>query len=129
MMAEFAFKWSGLSIQHEFHWKEVKDNSFTQGAAGYKTNLTGSYAQIGYFPHYLVPVIPKPLEVAFRYAFVDPNVSAKNDKLSAYQTAINWFFAGHRNKLTVDGTWYTLAQPRGKDQNEQQIRVQWDVSF
>jgi phosphate-selective porin OprO/OprP len=129
MMEEFAFKWRGLSIQHEYHWKEVKDDSFPQGAAGYKTNLMGSYAQIGYFPHYLIPVIPKPLEIAFRYAFVDPNVSAKNDKLSAYSTAINWFFAGHRNKLTVDGTWYTLAQPVGKDLNEQQIRLQWDVSF
>jgi phosphate-selective porin len=129
MMAEFAFKWSGLSIQHEFHWKEVKDESFGKGAAGHKTNLKGSYAQIGYFPHYLVPVIPKPLEVAFRYAFVDPNVSAKNDKLSAYTIAFNWFFAGHRNKLTLDGNWYTLAQPRGADLNEQQVRLQWDVSF
>jgi len=129
MMEEFAFKWRGLSIQHEYHWKEVKDDQFPEGAPGYKTNLMGSYAQIGYFPHYLIPVIPKPLEIAFRYAFVDPNISVKNDKLSAYQTAINWFFAGHRNKLTLDGTWYTLAQPVGKDLNEQQIRLQWDVSF
>ncbi|MCZ6799029.1 MAG: porin [Nitrospirae bacterium] len=129
MMEEFAFKWRGLSIQHEYHWKEVKDKSIPEGAAGHKTNLMGSYAQIGYFPHYLIPIIPKPLEIAFRYAFVDPNVSAKNDKLSAYTAAINWFFAGHRNKLTLDGTWFTLAQPVGKDLNEQQVRLQWDVSF
>jgi hypothetical protein len=129
MMEEFAFKWRGLSIQHEYHWKEIKDKDIPEGAGGHKTNLMGSYAQVGYFPHYLIPVIPKPLEIAFRYAFVDPNVSAKNDKLSTYTTAINWFFAGHRNKLTLDGTWFTLAQPRGKDENEQQIRLQWDVSF
>ena len=65
MMEEFAFKWRGLSIQHEYHWKEVKDDKIPEGAAGYKTNLMGSYAQIGYFPHYLIPVIPKPLEIAF----------------------------------------------------------------
>ncbi|MFA9562289.1 MAG: porin [Nitrospirota bacterium] len=129
MMEEFAFKWRGLSIQHEYHWKEIKDKDIPEGAGGHKTNLMGSYAQIGYFPHYVIPIIPKPLEVAFRYAFVDPNVSAKNDKLSTYTTAINWFFAGHRNKLTIDGTWFTLAQPVGKDLNEQQIRLQWDVSF
>jgi hypothetical protein len=129
MMEEFAFKWRGLSIQHEYHWKEIKDKDIPEGAGGHKTNLMGSYAQIGYFPHYLIPVMPKPLEIAFRYAFVDPNVSAKNDKLSTYTTAINWFFAGHRNKLTIDGTWFTLAQPVGKDLNEQQIRLQWDVSF
>ena len=129
MMEEFAFKWRGLSIQHEYHWKEVEDNNLAEGTPGRKTNLMGSYAQIGYFPHYLIPIIPKPLEIAFRYAFVDPNVSAKNDKLSAYTTAINWFFAGHRNKLTLDVTWFTLAQPVGKDLNEQQVRLQWDVSF
>jgi len=129
MMEEFAFKWRGLSIQHEYHWKEVKDNSFPEGTGGYKTNLMGSYAQIGYFPHYLIPGIPQPLEVAFRYAFVDPNVSAPNDKLSAYTIDIKWFFSDHRNKLTLDGTWFTLAQPVGKDLNEQQIRLQWDVSF
>ncbi len=128
-MEEFAFKWRGLSIQHEYHWKEVRDKNLNSGVAGYKTNLMGSYAQIGYFPHYLIPVIPKPLEIAFRFAFVDPNQSAKNDKLKAYTTAINWFFAGHRNKLTLDGTWFTLDQPVGKDLNEQQVRLQWDVSF
>ena len=128
-MEEFAFKWRGLSIQHEYHWKEVRDKTLHSGAAGYKTNLMGSYAQIGYFPHDLIPVIPKPLEIAFRAAFVDPNQSAKHDKLKAYTTAINWFFAGHRNKLTLDGTWFALQQPTGKDLNQQQVRLQWDVSF
>jgi phosphate-selective porin OprO and OprP len=131
MVEEFAFKWRGLSIQHEYHWKEVKNDKLPEGAPGAKTNLMGSYAQIGYFPHYLIPAIPKPLEVAFRYAFVDPNVSAKNDKLQEFTTAINWFFAGHANKLTLDGSWLTLDQPRsiGGDQHEQRIRLQWDVSF
>lgn len=131
MVEEFAFKWRGLSIQHEYHWKEVKNDKISEGAPGAKTNLMGSYSQIGYFPHYLIPAIPKPLEVAFRYAFVDPNVSAKNDKLQEFTTAINWFFAGHKNKLTLDGSWLTLDQPSsvGSDQHEQRIRLQWDVSF
>lgn len=80
MMEEFAFKWRGLSIQHEYHWKEVKDNKFAEGTPGYKTNMMGSYSQIGYFPHYLIPAVPKPFQVAFRYAFVDPNISAPNDR-------------------------------------------------
>jgi hypothetical protein len=131
MVEEFAFKWQGLSIQHEYHWKEIKNDQIPEGAPGKKTNLMGSYAQIGYFPHYLIPAIPKPLEIAFRYAFVDPNVSLKNDKLQEFTTAINWFFAGHANKLTLDGSWLTLDQPRsiGGDQHEQRIRLQWDISF
>ncbi|MDH5585982.1 MAG: OprO/OprP family phosphate-selective porin, partial [Nitrospirota bacterium] len=129
MMEEFALKWQGLSLQHEYHWKQVKDSSFSEGALGSKTNLMGSYSQIGYFPHYLIPAIPQPLEVAFRYAFVDPNVSAHNDTLQEFTAAINWFFAGHKNKLTLDGSWFALAQPVGKDLQEQRIRLQWDVSF
>ena len=132
MVEEFAFKWRGLSIQHEYHWKEVKDNRYPEGAPGYKTNMMGSYSQIGYFPHGLIQAIPKPLEVAFRYAFVDPNISAPNDRRQEYTTAINWFFAGHKNKLTLDGSWLTLANPSpggGQNQHEQRIRLQWDVSF
>ena len=129
MMEEFALKWRGLSIQHEYHWKQVKDSSFAEGVPGNKTNLMGSYAQIGYFPHYLIPIIPKPLEVAFRYAFVDPNIFMKNDKRQEFTGGINWFFDGHRNKLTLDASHLTLAQPAGKDLTEQRFRLQWDVSF
>lgn len=131
MMEEFAFKWKGLSIQHEFHWKQVKNDKLPEGVPGARTNLRGSYAQIGYFPHYLIPAFPKPLEVAFRYAFVDPNNSAKHDNRQEFTTAMNWFFAGHKNKLTLDSSWLTLDQPSsiGSDQHEQRIRLQWDVSF
>ncbi len=131
---EFSFKWRGLSIQHEFHWKQIKDagrpGTATIAAARQSTtNLRGSYAQIGYFPHYVIPVIPKPLEVAFRYAFVDPNVDIKNDKRQEFTGAINWFFAGHKNKLTLDASHLTLDRPIGSDQHEQRVRLQWDVSF
>lgn len=90
----------------------------------------GSYTNVGYFPHYLVNAIPKPLEVAFRYAFVDPNVFAPRDRLQEYTLVFNWFFAGHRNKLTLDGSWLTLEDPsKPRALNEQRIRFQWDVSF
>lgn len=132
MVEEFAMKWRGLAIQHEYHWKQIKDTG--KGGAGTvgpsQTNLMGSYAQVSYFPHYLVPAIPKPIEVAFRYGFVDPNVSAGNDTLREYTAALNWFFAGHRNKITVDTTYFTLEQtpPLGQA-HEQRVRLQWDVSF
>ncbi len=134
MMEEFALKWRGLSIQHEYHWKQIKDagrptTGTITGASQSKTNLMGSYSQIGYFPHYLIPSVPKPLEVAFRYAFVDPNVSVKNDKLQEFTGAVNWFFAGHRNKLTLDASHLKLDRPVGSNQHEQRVRLQWDVSF
>lgn len=138
MVEEFAMKWRGLSIQHEFHWKQIKDAGAGVGLNGFtgttpvmpsKTNLMGSYSQVGYFPHYLIPVVPKPLEVAFRYAFVDPNVSAGNDTLREFTGALNWFFAGHRNKITVDASHLSLDVPTGPALTEQRVRLQWDVSF
>ncbi|MGB0909295.1 MAG: porin [Nitrospirales bacterium] len=146
IVEEFALKWRGLSIQHEYHWKQIKDagkaavvgttvlpaTSFIAMSAAVpssRTNLMGSYAQIGYFPHYLIPIVPKPLELAFRYAFVDPNISVKNDKRQEFTFATNWFFAGHRNKVTMDVSHLTLAVPTGKDLTEQRFRLQWDVSF
>ncbi|MDA0740178.1 MAG: porin [Nitrospirae bacterium] len=137
LVEEFAMKWKGLAIQHEFHWKQVKDagKPVTTGSSGSafavpsKTNLMGSYTQVGYFPHYLIPVVPKPLEVAFRYAFVDPNVGASNDTLREYTMAFNWFFAGHRNKLTADFSHLSLDMPMSAAITEQRGRLQWDVSF
>ncbi len=93
------------------------------------TNLFGGYFQAGYFPHYLMPVVPKPLEVAFRYAHVDPDTNNGGDGRQEWTGAVNWFFAGHRNKLTLDTSYLTLEQPAASDFSEQRVRLQWDVSF
>lgn len=146
MVEEFAMKWKGLAIQHEYHWKQIDDKglagatgtitlpatSFVAMRAGIgpsRTNMMGSYSQASYFPHYLVPAVPKPLEVAFRYAFVDPNVGASNDTLREYTMAFNWFFAGHRNKLTADFSHLSLDRSMSAAITEQRGRLQWDVSF
>lgn len=118
---EFAFKWKGLSIQEEFHVKEV-----TNRANSVKTTSLGSYAQVGYFPHALISFIPKPLEFAYRYAFVDPNDTIRNDVLREHTVAANWFFAGHRNKITVD---YSHLSRAGGFTPVDRVRLQWDVSF
>ncbi|MBE0437555.1 MAG: hypothetical protein IBX56_17350, partial [Methylomicrobium sp.] len=71
MMEEVRFKWQGLSIQHEMHWKKVIDTFQAKGAGGRETNLMGGLIQAGYFPHYILAIVPKNLEFAGRYAFVD----------------------------------------------------------
>ncbi len=125
MMEEFAFKWRGFSVQHEFHWKQVKD-TINQT----KTNLMGSYSQVGYFFHNLLPIVPKPLETAFRFAFVDENVHIPDDVRREYTLVFNWFFAGHANKLTLDLSHLTNEDPTiAGTQTEERIRLQWDISF
>jgi hypothetical protein len=118
---EIAFKYQGFSLQQEFHVKDVHNKS-TQA----RTTSLGAYAQAGYFPHALIDVIPAPLEVAFRYAFVDPNDTVRSDVLREQTVAINWFFAGHRNKLTLDAS--HLTQEGGLSPVDR-VRLQYDVSF
>ena len=125
---EFAFKYRGLSIQQEYHRKNVDDR-----VLGIKSELTGFYAQAGYFFHTIFPVWPEPLEIAARYAYVEePN---ENDRLiynerGEYTLAANWFFNGHRNKLTADFSHLTLDDGLvGVSESENRVRLQWDVSF
>lgn len=118
---EIAFKYRGFSLQQEFHVKEVENKSIQS-----RTTLLGAYVQAGYFPHYMIDFIPQPLEVAFRYAFVDPNDTVRSDVLREQTVALNWFFAGHRNKITLDGSHLTQA---GGVPSVDRVRLQYDVSF
>ncbi len=120
-----AFKYRGFAWQHENHWKRVKDG----GDAGRESNLFGGYFQAGYFPHGLIAVIPKPLEAAVRYAYVDSEVAGDDDFRQEFTGAVNWFFAGHRNKLTMDASHLTLNRATVGRFSEQRVRLQWDVSF
>ncbi len=128
MMEEAAFKWKGFSLQHEYHWKRVHDRVSNQTAS-----MWGSYAQAGYFFHNLIPLIPESLETAFRYAFVEEPIKGNlsEDQLrQEYTVALNYFFAGHRNKVTVDYSYLTLEEvDSGRDTQDNRVRVQWDVSF
>ena len=86
------------------------------------------YTNLSTFPSAWLPTAPKPLEVGFRYAYVDPNVGVANDTRREYTVAANWFFAGHRDKITVDFSRLTLDRAES-DLEDFRFRVQWDVSF
>lgn len=125
---EFAFKYRGLSIQQEYHEKTIDDR-----VLGIESELTGFYAQAGYFFNGLIPAWPEPLELAFRYAYVEePNEVDRliYNEREEYTFGANWFFNGHRNKLTADFSYLTLDD--GLEQlsdSENRVRLQWDVSF
>ncbi len=110
---ELAFKYRGFSFQQEWHRKFIEDRINMQ-----EFDLTGFYAQSGYFFHYLFDVVPEPLELAARYAYVqepsetggpgagaNPNIDNEREE---YSVAANWFFDGHRNKLTLDYSRLTI---------------------
>lgn len=129
LMAEARFKWRGLYAKHEFHLKRVRDRKLAPGMAGRETVLRGSLTQLGYFPHGLIAAIPEELEIAARFAHVEPVTSVDGYFQSETSGVINWFFAGHANKLSLEASWLTVAEPGSPSDGRIRVRLQWDVSF
>lgn len=128
VVQEFAFKYRGFSAQQEFHRKRIKDR-----VTGVRSELTGGYVQAGYFFNNIFPSVPKPLELAVRYAYVDePNAVDLSLENSREELTIgaNWFFAGHNSKLTLDYSWLDIDDSfLFMEESDNRLRFQWDVSF
>jgi len=91
--------------------------------------LRGAYAQAGYFPHHVVAGVPEPLRIAYRYAFVDPDLAARSDWRQEHTVAVNWYMEGHDNKLTLELSRVSLEQPGQRPFSDLRLRLQWDVHF
>ena len=87
---EFARHHGGWSVQQEFHYKQVEDR-----VNGGKQNLRGGYVQVGWFPSSRYDNVPAELEVAARYALVNPDDGAASRRNQELSLAGNWFFNGH----------------------------------
>ena len=123
-MIETAYMYRGFSWQSEFHVKEVKDIFL-----GNTSRLRGSYWQAGYFPHYAWNIIPKPFEVAFRYAAYRPVMEIPEGLQQEYALAVNCFFKEHLNKLTAELTWIEFEDQFLREANNMRFRLQWEISF
>jgi phosphate-selective porin OprO/OprP len=130
IMEEIRFRWQGLSMNHELHWKQVVDTQKSQADATRTTGMLGGLVQVGYFPHMLFPGIPKNLEFAGRYAFVDPNAVARDDLQQEISGVITYFLSGHENKLSLQFSHLMVADPQTeRNQAAQRLWLQWDISF
>ena len=128
--AEFRLKWRGLYAKHESHLKRVIDRDVVEAAPGRITRLRGGLSQIGYFPHHAWALVPQPLELAARYAFVDPARTVPWNLQTETSGVINWFFFGHYNKASIEVSRLTVADPTAlATRVEFRFRMQWDVSF
>jgi phosphate-selective porin OprO/OprP len=86
-----AFKWMGLSLQAEYLLGEAEAQS-----SGELRRAHGFYAQAGYM------VIPKKLELAVRYSYLDPNRGQTNDTQTEQIGSISYYFDKHNLKLQGD---------------------------
>lgn len=127
-MLDAAFRHQGFSLQTEYHHKDITDQ-YNENFTG-TINMTGYYAQAGFFPHKLIDGIPEQLELAVRYSTVDPDTAIDGNDQREYLVAANWFFNGHRNKLTADiGRYEIDNEITGMTESENRLRVQYDISF
>jgi phosphate-selective porin len=121
---ETAFNFKGFSWASEFHRKYIVNNP-----TNVTTDLGGYYFQAGYFMHELLDFWPEKLEVASRYAQYRPDLSIIENQQNEFAVAFNYFFVGHKNKLTVELTRFEFRDKSLTQDDETRIRVQYDVSF
>ncbi len=123
VMLESAFQWRGVSWEQELHFKRIRDED-----SGEVTRLIGGYAQLGSFLNEWWPAFPAPLEIAGRVAMVDPDLGRADDLSRELTLGANWFFEGHRNKLSADISWLKdeVQFPGGQ---QTRLRLQWEVSL
>lgn len=124
LMFETAFKYKGISWQQELHYKNIDDIINLD-----ETTLIGNYFQIGYFFHHIFPKVPKPLEIFTRHAFYDANIDLPNNNNFEYTIGCNWFFKGHKNKLTFDYSYLEYHEFEPIYNSGNRFRLQWDISI
>ncbi len=108
--ADVIAKYQGWSFQAEGYYRHQRVRNANAGTIpfdpataapfGPPVNLGhayGWYAQVGKY------IIPRKLELAVRYGFMDPSTQQTHDQVKEFGTAINYSFDGtYNNRLVVD---------------------------
>lgn len=121
---ETAFKYRGFSWQQELHYKNINDQVNKK-----ETLLVGNFIQLGYFLHYAFEKIPKPFEIYARHSFYDADYNMDGNSNFEYTIGCNWFFHGHKNKLTFDYSYLQYNEFDPEIESGSRIRIQWDISI
>ena len=149
--ADLIAKYQGWSFQAEGYYRHQRVRNSDSGTIPFDPVTTtvlgpavnlgqayGWYAQVGKY------IIPRKLELAIRYGFMDPSTQQVNDLVKEFGAAINYSFDGtYNNRLVVDYSNITLgsggrapdrfpfeSQPGfGRDLIENRINVQYQFFF
>jgi phosphate-selective porin OprO/OprP len=118
---DLAFKWMGFSLQGEYLLGEAEARHGNQ-----KQRAQGYYAQAGYV------IIPKTLEVAFRYSYLDKNRDADNNLITETIGAVSYYFDKHNLKIQGDvGNIHNQKTVSGSHEqfDDMQYRLQAQIIF
>ncbi len=122
---ETAFMYRGFSWQSEWHNKQIIDKLNNNDT----TTLKGYYVQAGYFFHNAFHWWPEHLEMAARHAGYRPNNDFRQNLQDETTITFNWFFKGHKNKLTSEVSYFSFQDKTLPLEAGWRFRVQWDISL
>jgi len=129
-MIEGKFRWNGFSLMSEVHRKRVVDHSQSVGSEARKRTLTGAYFQGGLLPHSVWSAVPRQLEVAARYAYIDTDDPRGNDTQREISGVVSWFIDGHEHKLSVELSKLRVNDPAlNVSASRNRLRLQWELRF
>ena len=120
---DVSYMYQGFSAEAEYHDKIVSAKDVSDLA------LDGYYVQAGYFINEAVSWWPKQLELVGRYATYTSQRDGLERKNEEQGIALNYFIAGHSNKVTIDFTQFDLQALDNTNYDDNRVRVQWDITF
>ncbi len=129
MMGEIRFKWVGFSLLHEFHAKQINDTLAAPDDPFRRTTMLGGLLQAGYFPHHDLPIFPENLEIAGRYASVNPRLAVNNIRQHETSVVMTYFLNSHQNKVNLQLSHLTLDPTGLASRAEQRLWLQWDLTY
>jgi len=90
---EFAYRQAFFSATAEYFMDTTEQSNPTPGP---DLDSDGYHAQVGFM------VIPKTLEIAGRYAAIDPDNDLDDDDVTEARVGFGYFWKGHNLKVQVD---------------------------
>ena len=121
LTTDLAFKYQNFSFEGGYHFRSIDPNAFTPFG---KQNAQGFYLQGGYF------VIPKKLELAARYSWVDPDNpnTTDNNNREEYTGGLSYYLHGHQLKLQANYS-YFRTQTATDDLDDQRVQGLMTLAF
>ena len=69
------------------------------------------------------------MEWFVRHAIYDPDTDINSNYRNEVTVGSNWFFNGHRNKLTLEYSYLRFKDNPETLTDGSRVRLQWDVSL
>lgn len=110
---DLTWKSEGMSLQGEYFYRR------------HQTSLTHNFTAKGWYVQPALFLIPRKLELALRYSWINPTQLVGQDNLTETSGALNYYFSGdHRFKTQLQYTWLKTEAVGG---NTNDSFVDWSI--